>query len=383
MMTFSLKKDFTIFRAETGEYMLYTPYKKYYIPKVFYDIIILLQKGYAVEEIQNKLNEEIGEEKVKKIIEESFFRMGIICGTSYEREKKKNSLIWKKDLMEPVWLYHEKMISFFYNKFFVVLFITAYLSIYGYGLYHWGGMEVLESDYFDINQGIIAGIYLVLFFFSSCIHELGHYLTSVWLGAKPGKIGIGIYLITPVLYTSLDDVWRLSPQKRNIVNIAGIYFQSIFLLFLAVFALIMQEKTSFFICFIGTIGIFVNLIPFIRLDGYWIMNDYLETNHLMDRSIHYFLGLFGVEKRRNYYVSKNKFKENLFKLYSILLVVFLMVYSVMFVKIFYTNSIILYRIFTEGRVNFNILWLLLRSFFIIIIFINIISIIRGMIKRHL
>lgn len=380
MQTFSLKKDFTILKAETGKYMLYTPYKKYYIPELFYRIIHLLQKGYSIDEIEAQFNGEITKKEIEKIIEESFFRMGIINGSCYDRSKKKRLLVWRKDIINPTQLYNKQITSLLFHKFFIAFFLVGYIIVYGYGTYKFGSEQIFDDNYFTLDKGVVAGIYLIIFYLSSFVHELGHYFTSIWLGANPGKIGIGIYIITPVLYVSLDDVWRLSAKKRNIINIAGVYFQSVFLLLFAFIALIFNLKIPFVICFLGSMGILINLLPFVKFDGYWMVNDYLDTNNLMDRAINYLLGIMGIKKCSNGYTSDNSFKVKIFKIYSFCLGIFLLIYGIVFVKIFHFNSVVLYEIIVGKNKDINIVWLALRSLFIIITSIKVISILRGIIR---
>jgi putative peptide zinc metalloprotease protein len=42
---------------------------------------------------------------------------------------------------------------------------------------------------------------------------------------KAGSIGFGFYLLIPVFYADVSNAWSLSPGKRIIINIAGMYFQ--------------------------------------------------------------------------------------------------------------------------------------------------------------
>ncbi|UFH30303.1 hypothetical protein LNP04_09945 [Chryseobacterium sp. C-71] len=54
-------------------------------------------------------------------------------------------------------------------------------------------------------------------------HEFGHAISCRSYGAKHGDIGFGFYLLTPVLYADVTDVWKLSRKERVIVDIAGMY----------------------------------------------------------------------------------------------------------------------------------------------------------------
>lgn len=376
-----LKNDFTIMQAETGKYMLYTPHKKYYIPALYYVIIQLLKEGKTIDEIEKEFEGKVPRNEIEKTITESFARMGILRNSSYDTSTKKRLLIWRKDVIEPAFLYNRNLVSFLYHKYTIVLFLISYIAIYSLGLCQF---DLKKINYLTIenSEGFIAIFYLILFYISNFAHELGHYLSSIWVGAKPGKIGIGIYLITPVLYASLDDIWRLSVKKRYIVNIAGVYFQSIFLLFFAGIALIFHQKVAFLICFLGNIGSLLNLFPFLKFDGYWMVSDYLDTNELMSKSVRYITSFFGRTEDRYCYTSKSKKKEAIFKTYSFTLGIFIIVYAIFFIKILCDNSLVLFHIFTKATYGFSYLRLGLRSVFIIITSVKIINVVHSMIKRR-
>ena len=64
---------------------------------------------------------------------------------------------------------------------------------------------------------------------SLAFHECGHARVPVG-GARPGRIGIGIYLVWPVFYTDVTDSWRLSKAGRLRTDLGGVYFNVLFAL---------------------------------------------------------------------------------------------------------------------------------------------------------
>ena len=49
-----------------------------------------------------------------------------------------------------------------------------------------------------------------LFIASAAFHELGHAAGCRYGGARPGRIGAGIYLLWPSFFTNVTDSYRLS-----------------------------------------------------------------------------------------------------------------------------------------------------------------------------
>ncbi len=72
---------------------------------------------------------------------------------------------------------------------------------------------------------------LIFFFIISLItgifHEFGHVTATEYYGAKQGGIGFGFYLLSPVYFADVTDIWKLKPKQRIIVNVSGVYFEII------------------------------------------------------------------------------------------------------------------------------------------------------------
>lgn len=125
---------------------------------------------------------------------------------------------------------------------------------------------------------------LLLNFFSLLLHEFGHSSASEKFKAKCGEIGFGFYLLTPVLYSDVTEIWRLKKQQRIIVDLAGVYMQFLFMTILSVIYLFTFRHVYLAAsCFIG-IGALINLNPFLRFDGYWVLSDMANIVNLRSRS---------------------------------------------------------------------------------------------------
>ncbi|MCR1845499.1 hypothetical protein [Phocaeicola sartorii] len=126
---------------------------------------------------------------------------------------------------------------------------------------------------------------IVFMLASSFFHELGHASACKYYGIKHGAIGFGLYLNFPVLYTDVTEVWRLSRAKRCVVNIAGVYFQSYWLIILLVAFELTGNDTLRYIILIMNLGFLMTLNPFFKFDGYWIASDILGVPNLRARSL--------------------------------------------------------------------------------------------------
>ena len=148
----------------------------------------------------------------------------------------------------------------------------------------------------DATLYTLMGLSLLVAF----IHETGHASALVAYGCKQTEIGFGIYFYFPVLYTDVSEAWKLSRQQRAMIDMAGVYFQSVFQVLLL--GLLFINGTSIPIAFFlfTDLIMFRTMNPFLRMDGYWLVADLFGIFNLRQQSTklikHYVLKLFGVNR---------------------------------------------------------------------------------------
>jgi putative peptide zinc metalloprotease protein len=124
-----------------------------------------------------------------------------------------------------------------------------------------------------LNAPALALVVLGLGILSDVFHELGHAAALRYGGGRARGIGVGFYLIYPVFYTDVTDSYRLDRWDRVRTDLGGIYFHGIFsLAVMGLYALTRQEFLLVAILLID-LNVLRQLIPFVRLDGYWLLAD--------------------------------------------------------------------------------------------------------------
>jgi putative peptide zinc metalloprotease protein len=122
-----------------------------------------------------------------------------------------------------------------------------------------------------------------LFIASAAFHELGHAAGCRYGGARPGRIGAGIYLIWPSFFTNVTDSYRLNRTGRLRTDLGGLYFNLISILALAgVYAATGADVLLLAIAAIH-LEMLEQLLPFARFDGYWILSDLIGVTDLFAR----------------------------------------------------------------------------------------------------
>jgi putative peptide zinc metalloprotease protein len=114
---------------------------------------------------------------------------------------------------------------------------------------------------------------LVLTIVSGAFHEWGHISACRYGGARPGDVGIGIYIVWPAFYSTVTDSYRLDRAGRLRTDLGGLYFDAIFMAGLGLVYLRTGEPWLL----IALVGMHTEaatqLLPSIRLDGYYILAD--------------------------------------------------------------------------------------------------------------
>ena len=118
---------------------------------------------------------------------------------------------------------------------------------------------------------------------SLAFHECGHAAACRYGGARPGRIGIGIYLVWPVFYTDVTDSYRLTKTGRLRTDLGGVYFNALFALAAAGAYLATAYEPLLIVVVSQQLLILDQFVPWVRLDGYHIVSDLIGVSDLFAR----------------------------------------------------------------------------------------------------
>jgi putative peptide zinc metalloprotease protein len=135
--------------------------------------------------------------------------------------------------------------------------------------------------YHGVADSIRAALYtpgallmlLVLVLVSALFHELGHAAALRYGGGKARGIGVGVYLVYPTFYTDTTEAYRLGRWARLRTDLGGLYFNLIFALGMMGLYFISGQEILLAVVLVLNADILYQLIPYIRLDGYWALAD--------------------------------------------------------------------------------------------------------------
>ncbi|GLP66588.1 hypothetical protein TUSST3_32080 [Streptomyces sp. TUS-ST3] len=149
-----------------------------------------------------------------------------------------------------------------------------------------------------LDQPVLILLVFLLTVASLVFHEFGHASACRYGGARPGCIGCGIFLIWPSMYTDVTDVYRIGRGGRIRTDLGGVYFNVVFMLGMA--GLYFATGEPFFLAavYLGHFEILEQLMPAVRLDGYYILGDLAGVPDLYGKIKPILLGLVPGRKGR-------------------------------------------------------------------------------------
>jgi CRP-like cAMP-binding protein len=223
---------------------------------------------------------------------------------------------------------------FFFNKGFAVFAIVV--SVVGLVAF----IDVLRGGKFSLLGESAATGVLVLYgiqLFSTFIHESGHALGNVHAGRHIIAAGFMLYLGIPAFFIETTDMWMATRKKRLVATCSGPFSECILAGAASILCVVLPASgfTAFLFKFsvLSYIAIGQNLIPFLRLDGYYIFMDVLDEVNLRERSFEFLRhDLFDMLRGRE----KFNREERIFTAYGVLAVIFT-VAAVAFSILFWTH----------------------------------------------
>src|SRR5947208_3693571 len=218
----------------------------------------------------------VSADNVRQLVDERLRPLGVIApadGSEPELQKADPLLALKlRAALVP-----ERVVNAITKVFKPLFFPPVVLAVLA-GL---GALDVWLFAYHGIAQSLREVLYspallmmmLGLVILSAGFHECGHATACAYGGARPGVMGAGLYIVWPAFYTDVTDAYRLGKGGRLRTDLGGVYFNVVFMLAVvgAYFAT-GYEPLLLVIPFMH-LEIIHQFLPFIRLDGYYIVSD--------------------------------------------------------------------------------------------------------------
>lgn len=250
----------------------------------------MLEHNKSISEIVSSLTIESGkyeEEYVRNLIN-SWGSKGLV----YSKEKPQfphpkwwKQLIWREIAVVSFPSVYKNIYASWGRRFFTQAGLAAVLTALIVGavtifIQLLGGnsaaLEVVGPRNGLLILGIIWG--------SLALHELGHALAMQFVGAPLMKAGIALFLGLPVLFVDTTTVWAKRRWKRILVSVSGFTVNALLASVAGFFALIVQNSLfdawMWEIISINLLMFAISLIPFVKMDGYYVLIDFIGLPEL-------------------------------------------------------------------------------------------------------
>ena len=136
---------------------------------------------------------------------------------------------------------------------------------------------------------LLVANYVHIFF-----HECGHALTCKHYGRSVLKGGMMFYYGSPAFFVDTTDIWMAPKGARIATSSAGVaadlLFAGLLIIGIVLFPGIPLAAVAFQVAAMAYLGVLMNLAPFMELDGYFILMDWLEIPLLRKKSLAFVKG---------------------------------------------------------------------------------------------
>ena len=191
--------------------------------------------------------------------------------------------------------YHDKVGRWVFSRPFLLFSLVVSVA----GLVAFADLLIRGRDPFAPIAGSgLAGIValVIAYYFTIFVHESAHALTCKHFGRMVPKGGFLLYYLMPAFYVDVTDAW-LEPWRRRIAIFwAGPYSGFVLAGLSSLLVWILPPGIVSTVVFKLAVAAYLtnllNLMPLLLLDGYWILEQWLEIPQLRDRALAFVGGPF-------------------------------------------------------------------------------------------
>lgn len=187
-------------------------------------------------------------------------------------------------------------IRWFWSPWFVLPWLAVFLVVFLFLVHNWDLYWAGFFGLWDLPHKTFWEIvgFLTMVFFVSIWHELGHGLTCKRYGGEVHDIGFMFLYFSPAFYCRIDDAYMFpNRHHRMYCCFGGAYFEMMLCSIACAGWLltpaewVVHQIALTLVFFTGLSVILFNINPLIRLDGYYVLMDWLQVPGLRESSFEY------------------------------------------------------------------------------------------------
>jgi len=258
------------------------------LPPLLYSLAARADGHTSYEDIADQVSSEIKRgvdaDQVRYLAEHKLEPLGVLAGPAEAGIQKADPFLGLRfrAAVVPEWL--SNALGLFFSPMFVapivVLVLGAFIAV---DVWLFAVHGVAQA----VRQAIYhPGLFLPLFggvVLAAAFHEIGHAAACRKGGGHPGRMGCGLYLAWPAFYTDVTDAYRLGRRARLRTDLGGVYFNVVVVLMVTSAYAVTHFEPLLLLVIIQHFEIAHQLLPVVRLDGYYIVADLTGVPDLFAR----------------------------------------------------------------------------------------------------
>ena len=181
-------------------------------------------------------------------------------------------------------------VRFCFTPTFLLVSALTILLAFGITVLNWDEIQRDLRDLWRFDALLLAWLTVLGV---TVVHEFAHGLTCKYFGGEVHEMGFMLIYFQPAFYCNVSDAWLFPEKSKRLwVTFAGGYIE-IFIWAVAtlLWRVIEPQTWISFVAMVvmatSAIKTLFNLNPLIKLDGYYLLSDYLEIPNLRPKSIGY------------------------------------------------------------------------------------------------
>jgi len=203
---------------------------------------------------------------------------------------RKSLLFYTYPLVNPQRMFDRlyPYFSFCFDRPFVI-FSILWVLLAGWGLMTDWDLYAYQLSQFRLDLSTILSVYVFLVV-TLTIHEMAHGMACRHYGGQVSNMGFLLLFFQPGAYTDVSDSYLFTRKRsRMVVMLAGMYtgvmiFAAMVILWRVTDSATWVHQTSFIMMAVTGWGILFNLNPLIKLDGYYILSDWVDIPNLRQKA---------------------------------------------------------------------------------------------------
>jgi putative peptide zinc metalloprotease protein len=238
------------------------------------------------DRVSEKLQRGVSAENVQYLLDEKLRPLGVLAlpdGSSPKVQKADPLLALKfRAAVVPAWL-SRALTTVFYPFFYRPVILAVLAGVVAVDVWFFFVHGAAQSTRALLYNPVLLLMVLGLVVLATALHEIGHATAARYGGAEPGVMGVGVYIVWPAFYTDVTDAYRLNRAGRLRVDLGGVYFNAIFILGVAGAYALTGFEPLLVLIIIQHLQVLQQFLPFLRLDGYYILSDLTGVPDMFQR----------------------------------------------------------------------------------------------------